>query len=169
MAEPPPSFTPASGAPTAAGQPQPPLLEALGGRPPYFMLNGVPHVKAIGMRLLEVWQANATVMVPFSDRFIGNRETGVIHGGVVTTILDNVSGIAVFCALEKPSATATLDLRIDYMRPATPGEPIQAHAHCYKVSRTIAFVRGTAYNGDYNDPIATSTAAFMLTSLGKSS
>lgn len=122
----------------------------------------VPHAKAIGMRLKEVWHSNALVEVPFSSRLIGNPDTGVVHGGVITTILDHVSGIAVFCALEEPRMTATLDLRIDYMRPATTGKPIQAQAHCYRLTRTIAFVHGTAHNGDPSDPIATSAAAFML-------
>lgn len=126
------------------------------------MLDRVPHAKAIGLTLGRVWPSNALVHVAYSPQLIGNPETGVIHGGVITTILDHVSGMAVSNALPSRREIATLDLRIDYLRPATSNQDITAHAECYKVTRTIAFVRGTAYNADPNDPIATSQAAFML-------
>jgi acyl-coenzyme A thioesterase PaaI-like protein len=57
---------------------------------------------------------------------------------------------------------ATLDLRIDYMKAANPGEDIFAFAECYKVTKNIAFARGVAYHTDRTDPIATCAAAFML-------
>ena len=128
------------------------------------MLGMVPHIRAIGMTLEAVWRGHAVVRVPFDPRFVGNPGTGVIHGGVITTILDNVSGIAVAASASASSMfqTATLDLRIDYMRPATPHEPIYAHAECVRTTRAVAFVKGTAYNLDGDDPIAMSTGAFMI-------
>jgi acyl-coenzyme A thioesterase PaaI-like protein len=57
---------------------------------------------------------------------------------------------------------ATLDLRIDYMKSATPDEDILAFAECFKVTRNIAFARGIAYQTDRDDPVATCAAAFML-------
>ena len=140
----------------------PPLQDLLGDDNVHLLVDGVPHAKALGLELVEVSLANAIVRLPYDPRFVGNPETGVVHGGAVTSLLDNVSGIAVFCAMEELISIATLDLRIDYMRAATPGKDILAHAHCYKVTRTIAFVRGVAYDDARDDPIATCTAAFML-------
>jgi uncharacterized protein (TIGR00369 family) len=100
--------------------------------------------------------------VPYADHLVGNPDTRVIHGGVITSLLDNTCGIAVGSKTALAGQIATLDLRIDYMKPATPGEDIFAFAECYKVTKNIAFVRGVAYHGDRNDPIATCAAAFML-------
>jgi acyl-coenzyme A thioesterase PaaI-like protein len=87
----------------------------------------------------------------------------VIAGGVVTTLLDHSCGQAVMAAMGAPAPIATLDLRIDYMRAAEPGLGIQARAHCYKVTHSIAFVRATAYDKDIDDPVATAQATFMFT------
>ncbi|MBO6544407.1 MAG: PaaI family thioesterase [Alphaproteobacteria bacterium] len=127
-----------------------------------ILISHVPFAQAIGMEIIDAKTSEAWMRVPYSDKLIGNPDTGVIHGGVITATLDNVSGVAVQLALPERMAIATLDLRIDYMRPATPGEDLTAHAHCYKVTRNIAFVRSTAYHDDVSDPIATSVGAFML-------
>jgi uncharacterized protein (TIGR00369 family) len=86
----------------------------------------------------------------------------VLHGGVVTAMLDETCGMAAQLALDGSRAIATLDLRIDYQKPATPGLDIKAHSLCYRVTRSIAFVRATAYQDAENDPVATATACFMI-------
>jgi uncharacterized protein (TIGR00369 family) len=94
--------------------------------------------------------------------FVGDVESGVLHGGVVTAMLDESCGMAVQLALDGSRAIATLDLRIDYQRPAKPGLDIKAHAVCYRVTRSIAFVRATAYQETEDDPVATAAACFMI-------
>jgi len=88
----------------------------------------------------EAWSS-----LPYRPVFVGDTETGVLHGGVVTAMLDESCGMAVQLALDGTRAIATLDLRIDYQKPATPGLAIKAHSVCYRVTRSIAFVRATAY------------------------
>jgi hypothetical protein len=61
---------------------------------------------------------------------------------------------------------ATLDLRIDYLRPATPGETIRATAECHKVTANVAFVRGAAFHVSPQDAIAYCTGTFMLGGVG---
>ena len=95
---------------------------------------------------------------------VGDPDTGVIAGGVVTTLLDSACGWATAAALTEPTSIATLDLRIDYMRPAEPGKDILATAHCYKLTRSVAFVRAVAYDVDPSDPVAAAQAAYMLDS-----
>lgn len=133
-----------------------------------FMMNHVPHSAAIGMTFVDVEPSTAILMVPYSGKLVGNPDTGVIHGGVITSLLDNASGIAVHCHMGERKGMATLDLRIDYMRPATPGEDVYGRAECYKVTNNVAFVRGSAYHlkdghHDLDDPIATCVASFMIT------
>jgi uncharacterized protein (TIGR00369 family) len=115
-----------------------------------------------GLRLDRAARAEAWSSLPYSPVFVGDTETGVIHGGVVTAMLDETCGMAVQLALDGMRAIATLDLRIDYQRPATPGLDIKAHSFCYRVTRSIAFVRATAFQESEDDPVATATACFMI-------
>src|SRR6478672_13352558 len=115
-----------------------------------------------GLRLDRVARGEAWSSLPHRPVFIGDIKTGVLHGGVVTAMLDESCGMAVQLALAGNSAIATLDLRIDYQKPATPGLDIRAHSFCYRVTRSIAFVRSTAYQDSEDDPVATATGCFML-------
>lgn len=115
-----------------------------------------------GLQLDRAAPAEAWSSLPYRPVFVGDTETGVLHGGVVTAMLDESCGMAVQLALDGTRAIATLDLRIDYQKPATPGLAIKAHSICYRTTRSIAFVRSTAYQDSEDDPVATATACFMI-------
>ncbi|RKH27118.1 PaaI family thioesterase [Corallococcus sicarius] len=121
----------------------------------------VPHNHALGLRLVDVGATDATVVMPYADVLVGNPETGVVAGGAVTTLIDATCGTAVLTRMNAFALIATLDLRIDYLRPARPGLELTAHAECYKVTRLIAFVRALVHQGDPALPVASSQGTFM--------
>jgi uncharacterized protein (TIGR00369 family) len=118
--------------------------------------------RASGLRIDRADRGEAWSSLPYQSVFAGDTESGVIHGGVVTAMLDESCGMAVQLALDGSRAIATLDLRIDYQKPAKPGLDIKAHSVCYHVTRSIAFVRATAYQETEDDPVATAAACFMV-------
>jgi uncharacterized protein (TIGR00369 family) len=122
----------------------------------------MPHRRALGMRIIELRYGYALMEVPYHENLIGNPATGVIHGGVITAFLDTLCGFAAISSVSQGTAIATLDLRIDYLRPAVPKADILGSAECYKVTRTIAFVRGIAYQETFRDPVANCAGTFML-------
>lgn len=122
----------------------------------------VPHNAALGLELLELEEAYARFRLPWQEKLVGDPRTGVLHGGVITSMMDACCGAAVFMGLPRPMPIATLDLRIDYLRPATPHQPVEAVARCYEVTRNVAFVRGLAYQGSEEDPVASAAGTFML-------
>lgn len=127
------------------------------------MVGGTPQSAALGFRFVSVSKARGSLEVPWREDLVGDPDTGVIAGGVVTSLLDHTCGMAMAAAAgEEPFSTATLDLRIDYMRPAAPGTGVVAEAHCYKLTRTIGFVRAEAWDVDRSDLVATAQAAFIL-------
>jgi len=126
------------------------------------MSGGSPHAVALGIEVVSVDKTGALMKVPYDTKLGGDPRTGVIAGGVVTALLDHCCGSAVHTQMTEYMMIATLDLRIDYMRAAEPGKAIFAKAHCYKITRSVAFVRAVAYDDNPDDPVAAAQAAFML-------
>lgn len=132
-----------------------------------LIMQAVPWARHLGFELVEIGEARATAKVEWREDLVGDPDTGVIAGGVITALLDNLCGVATGAALEEYKSMATLDLRIDYMRPATKGETILAEAECYHLTRSIAFCRASAFHGDKDLTIATAAAAFALNDISR--
>lgn len=126
-------------------------------------LSALPYARALGLRVLEVGEGAVTLTMPYDTQLIGDPASGVIAGGAVSALMDSCAGAAVMSHPGTGSSTATLDLRIDYMRPATPGQNIVARATCYHMTTTVAFVRATAHDDAAERPVATATGAFTVT------
>lgn len=124
-------------------------------------IRSLPHARELGMEILEAGDGSATIALPYDARFVGDPATGVLHGGVVTALLDSTCGAAVLLhPAMTGTATATLDLRIDYLRSAPAGMRVTARAECFRVTRTVAFVRATAWATSTEEPVATAAGAF---------
>ena len=126
-----------------------------------------PQAVAIGMRFLSTENGVALAELPWRADLVGDQETGALFGGAITTLLDHVGGSATFAALAATgsgdiTSIATLDLRIDHVRPSRRGETVTGRAHCYRVTPTVAFVRAAAFETDEADPVATVQAAFAV-------
>ena len=130
------------------------------------VFESIPHCRELGLKVVQFEPGSGTIRLDYQQRLVGNVEFGFVHGGVITTVLDTVAGLAVFSTVDKDISVATLDLRIDYLKPATPEVPIFGYAECYKTTRNVAFARGYAHHGDTTDLIANCAATFMLGSAG---
>jgi len=135
---------------------------------PYFgegrqeLIAHTPHAGYLGMRVVRTGPCEAVLKIPYREELIGDPSRRVVFGGVITTLLDQCSGLSIGCSLPVAKAIATIDLRIDYLRAAEPGLDLYGHAHCYKITRNVAFVRGAAYDRAPEDTFASVLATFMI-------
>lgn len=124
-------------------------------------LSVLRHCQVLGMTVEQADENGLTLKLPYSEQIVGNPMTGVVHGGAITTLLDTCCGISTVCYLDDFEICPTLDLRIDYMSPAQPGKPIYGFAECYRVTSTVIFTRGIAYQDNRDEPLAHVVGAFM--------
>jgi len=127
------------------------------------MCEFVPHARLLGLRLEQVDGEEVTMRLPYRAELVGNPETGTLHGGVLTVLLDQTLGTASLCCDQVGTTiTPTLDLRIDHLGIAPAGKDILAVARVYKVTRRILFVEGFAYWDSREKPIARATGSWVL-------
>jgi len=132
-----------------------------GINPLLHKVNQTPHATQLKLELIDAKDTTVTLKLPFGEHLIGDPFKRIMHGGAISTLMDTVCGAAVFQAQGNFQSMATLDLRVDHMKPGEPDADVYATADCYRLTNTVAFIRATAYTKDINDPIATAVASFM--------
>ena len=119
-----------------------------------------PLAGALGFTLVAIESGRVTLEAPWREDLVGDPERDIIAGGVVTALIDHAAATAISSI--KRGGAPTLDLRVDYMRAAAPRSGVVCEAHCYKLTRTIAFVRAVAWDAERSDPVATALATFAI-------
>ena len=121
-----------------------------------------PHMREIGLTVTALGPGRGAMRLPDRPDWLGDPARGWLHTGPVTVLADSTCGLAVGAALPKRVPYATLDLRMDYLGAARPGQPVHCEAHCYRLTRSVAFVRGEVWQADRQMPVASVQASFML-------
>lgn len=127
----------------------------------------LPHVRACGVTVSSAAAEGVEIRLPFREEWLGDPIRGVIHTGVITMLVDSASGLAVLTAMAAPEAIATLDLRMDYLRPAMRDLDLHCRAECFRLTAHIAFVRASVWQDDREVPVAIGQSAFMRSSANK--
>ena len=138
---------------------QPPAFD-----PHRFLRHGVGgHGSLLGLTYHAHGADWVELHLPYRAELIGDPDSGVLASGPILTMMDMATSLAVWTRLGRFRPHATLDLRIDYLRPATPGKAVFGRGECYRITRSISFVRGQAHDGDPADPLAHVAGTFMFT------
>ena len=125
------------------------------------ILDAIRHCKVLGLTVHRIDDQQLTIALPYADTIIGNPDSGVIHGGALTTLLDTTCGMSVPLAMKEFQIAPTLDLRIDYMTSAKPGKTVYGRAEAYRITSNVVFCKGIAFQDDDSKPIAHCVATFM--------
>lgn len=123
----------------------------------------VGHGGLLGIDYVDHGPDWCALAMAYDAKLVGMADSGIIASGPIISLMDMATSIAIWVRLGRFRHQATLDLRVDYLRPATPGRTLIGRGECYAVTRSIAFVRGTAHDGDESDPVANVSGTFMFT------
>lgn len=119
------------------------------------------HSGFIGMQYRTHGKNWIELALPWREDLVGDPETGVLASGPIISLLDNATSMSVWALRGGFRPQVTLDLRVDYVRAASPGKTIIAWAECYQLKKSMAFVRGIAHDGDIADPVAHAAGIFI--------
>ena len=123
----------------------------------------VGHAGALGIAYRDHGEDWIELRLPYSADLVGMPESGILASGPIISLMDMATSLSIWIRLERFQPQVTLDMRVDYLRPAVPGRDVIGRGECYGVTRSIGFVRGVAHDGDPADPVAHVSATFMFT------
>ncbi|MEZ5710813.1 MAG: PaaI family thioesterase [Blastomonas sp.] len=120
------------------------------------------HSSHIGLQYRAHGDDWVELELPYTEQLVGDPETGILASGPIISMMDNATSLAAWTRFGTFRPQVTMDLRVDYMRPAKPGKNIIGRGECYKLARSMAFVRGIAHDGDPEDPVAHVAGTFII-------
>jgi uncharacterized protein (TIGR00369 family) len=140
------------------------LTEEGGFDPALFfeIARSVGHGAALGLKYRGTDGPWMELELPWREELVGMPDKGYLASGAIVSLMDTCGGASVWMALGKFQPVVTIDLRLDYFRPALKGETVVARCRCDKMTRQVAFVSGIAHTGDIERPVARATGTFML-------
>ncbi len=121
------------------------------------------HNGLMGTRYVAHGEGWCELALPWREELVSDAATGILASGPIFTMMDMATSFSIWLKTGAYRPQATLDLRVDYLRPATPGETVIGRGECYHVTRSIGFVRGTAHDGNPEKPIAHVAGTYFFT------
>lgn len=120
----------------------------------------IPHTRGLGLEVLDVTPPTVTMRLPWHRDLLGDETRDLVHGGVLSMMLDTLCGSAVLCGLPVPEVCPTLDLRVDHYRPGLAGHDLLGEARVVRVTESMVFTEGCIWQRE-GLPIARGIANFV--------
>jgi len=127
----------------------------------HFMTYEVPFNRLLGIEITQLEQGEASMSIPYREDLLGDSTRPALHGGVISSLIDVVGGTALLTAVEKGDRLSTLDLRVDYLRPAGKSE-LTAKASVLRVGKRAGVVQIRVTSGDDKVHVAEGTGVYQI-------
>ena len=119
-----------------------------------------PVAKLLGWRLVDARPQDGWIKMAFDGKRDFCNPAGFIQGGMLSSMLDDTMGPAVFVMTEGKLFTTTITMTVNFLAPAKPG-PITGEATVTQLGKTIAFVEGKLSAAD-GTLLATASSSIRL-------
>jgi uncharacterized protein (TIGR00369 family) len=128
-----------------------------------FMETGIPFNRLLGIKVVTLEKGHARLEIPFRDELVGDPFRPALHGGVLSALADTAGGASVWSAATDPRVrVSTIDLRVDYLRPARL-EPIVADARVVRMGNRVGVADVTLFHpASEHETFATCKAVYNV-------
>ena len=124
-----------------------------------------PCARLLGWNLLDARPQEGWIRIGFDGKRDFCNPAGFVQGGILSAMLDDTMGPAVFTMTDGKLYTATITMTVNFLSPAKPG-PITGEARVTQLGRTVAFVEGRLTSED-GTLLATATTSARLVDTAK--
>jgi len=122
----------------------------------------IPFNLYLGIRVRDISKGFASLEIPFRPELIGNPVLSVLHGGVTSTLLDSCGGAAVWSQIGPKDVVATVDLRVDFLRPAR-SKTLIGTGRVVRLGNRVGVVELRAHHpGAADSPVAAGTGVYNI-------
>jgi len=122
----------------------------------------IPFNKLLGLRCLEIRDGLVRAELPYRPELVGNPEIPALHGGAISSTLDTTGGLAVWSQAGPHDRVFTIDLRVDFLRPAR-AEALIAVARVVRLGNRVGVAELRAFHADEDDrPVAVGTGVYNV-------
>lgn len=102
----------------------------------------IPLHRFLGVRLLDPGNPSAGISFPVGEA--AQNQAALLHGGVVTALLDVASYLALLPHLDDAEHAVTHDMSVSLLRPVGPDENVAVVGDVLRRGRAVAFLRAEA-------------------------
>jgi len=140
---------------------------------PSFVEEQIPFNKVLGLRVESLDMESVSLKIGMKEELVGNPVKGILHGGVISAVLDVTGGITAAMGVLKKMAdrpleemgkrllnVGTIDLRIDFLRPGL-GRYFLATGSLMRTGQKVAVIRMQLHN-DQDRLIAVGTGTYTV-------
>ena len=120
-----------------------------------------PSARLLGWRLLDARPWDGWLKVGFDGRPEFCNPAGFIQGGILSAMLDDSMGPAVFVTSDGRFYATTISLTVNFIAPAKPG-PLIVEAQVIQIGKSIAFMEGKLIANDGTVLATGSTTARLV-------
>jgi uncharacterized protein (TIGR00369 family) len=120
----------------------------------------VPFNRFLGLQVVKVESGKAELRLPFRDEFVGDSRRPALHGGVISALIDTCGGLAAWTRLEEDDRLSTIDILVDYLKPAFTG--LVAYGELVRIGNRVAVVRVTVLQDGDEEPVARGRAVYNI-------
>ncbi|TFG28607.1 MAG: PaaI family thioesterase [Promethearchaeota archaeon] len=106
------------------------------------LIDRIPFYRTLGFKLIEIKDGHAHFEMDIREALTQN---GMIHGGVLASMIDSTCACAAFSLIYPEGWVTTIDLQVSYLKPVSKGTLI-AKAECLRSGKNISFCESKIYN-----------------------
>lgn len=124
--------------------------------------NGIPFNAFLGIKVRSLAKGTCTLYVPFREELVGDARHDALHGGVISALVDTSGGFAVWSMCDINDRIATIDMRVDYLKPAR-GSGVVAESQVKLLGNRVGNVHTRVYSeADPEETIAEGRAVYNI-------